>query len=111
MPDFVKQTSAIYNRGNKAVTDIALHRIKEFGAWCCARPEDCIIVVGHSLYFRAMFQLWLPRNVHHEAKVKKIVNCGVVGVSLTQAKLPSGEVIYRLDPESIAVVQGGFGGH
>mmetsp|Transcript_2773 Transcript_2773/g.8168 ORF Transcript_2773/g.8168 Transcript_2773/m.8168 type:complete len:186 (+) Transcript_2773:2-559(+) len=110
VPDFKHCTSARFNTGNKAVTAVGRKRMRDFAAWCCARPEDTIVVVGHSLYFRTMFQMWLPKASDHVAKSKKLRNCGVVGFDFTQGKLANGELHYRIDPQSVSVVYLGFGG-
>jgi hypothetical protein len=110
VPDLTSCTSADFHTGNKPVRAVALTRIRQFGGWCFGRQEDAIVVVGHSLLFRTMFSLWLPRSSTHVAKAKKVVNCGVVAFTLAAGQLPDGTPAYRIDPESVTVVYGGFGG-
>lgn len=110
VPNLSAATDARFNGGNKAVRAVATERIGEFGAWCFEREEPTVIVVGHSLLFRTMFGLWLPREVQHVAKAKKLVNCGVVAFTLTSGQLPGGAPYFRIEPDSVTVVYGGFGG-
>ncbi|EOD17457.1 hypothetical protein EMIHUDRAFT_210186 [Emiliania huxleyi CCMP1516] len=58
--------------------------------------------------FRSFFQLYLPRDSDHPGKKRKIVNCGAVGLTLQVGRTAVGEVVHRIDPESINVVYGGF---
>ena len=96
------------NGGNKPLSSPGFKRLHEFAKWAADRPEGTIIVGGHSLWFRSFFQLFLPPEVEHQSKKKKIVNCGVVGLTLQVLRDYHGDVHYRIDPNSIAVVYGGF---
>lgn len=110
VPDLSAHTSARHHTGNKPVRAVALTRIGHFAEWLFARAEPCVVVVGHSLLFRTLFQLYLPRASAHDAKAKKVVNCGVVGLTLHKGTLPDGRISYRIDPQSVTVLYGGFGG-
>jgi hypothetical protein len=110
VPDLTRCTSAQYHAGNKPVRAVALTRIAEFAGWSFERPEETVVVVGHSLLFKSAFNQWLPRAAEHAAKSKKVVNCGVVGFTLAQGTLADGTLHYRIEPSSITVVYGGFGG-
>ena len=67
-------------------------------------------MVGHSGWFRAFFDLYLPKALKdHPARLKKVVNCGVVAFTLQRGTGAGGRVGYRIAPESICVLYGGFG--
>ena len=94
--------------GHKTIGKPGLSRLQAFAKWSAERPESTIILAGHSLWFRSFFQLYLPPDLEHPAKKTKIVNAGVVGCTLQVVRDYNGYVHYRLDPDSIAVVYGGF---
>ena len=101
--------------GSKTFAFTGVKRMKAFNEWVFQRPEDTIIVGGHSLWFRYFFQMYLPKSSTHEAKRMKIANSGVVAFTLHRADGPDGlpvsvggEVVYRIDPDSILSVYGGF---
>ena len=79
-----------------------------FAQWALERPEQTIVVGGHSLWFKNFFQLYLPKDVDHPAKKRKIVNCGAVGFSLQTGRASDGSLRHRIDPASISVICGGF---
>eukprot|EP00941_MAST-03F_sp_MAST-3F-sp1_P006364 g6364.t1 len=60
------------NKGNKSIRRTGLADLKEFAAWCMARPEEIISVGGHSLWWRAFFRTLLPKSTEHPANKKKI---------------------------------------
>ena len=71
------------NAGNKGIrrrgaTDCL--RVVQWATSPNAVPKECetIIATGHSIYFREFFKLFLPSSSEHDAKSKKIVNCGVI---------------------------------
>ena len=74
-------------------------------------PKPTIIAAGHSLFFRSMFRVFLPRGVEHVGKKKKLVNGGVVMFTLREATLENERKEYMIDPGSVVVVYGGFGKH
>lgn len=96
------------NFGNKLYSFYGILRLRAFAEWCMKRQEDVIIVGGHSLWFKAFFQTFLPHGVDHISKKKKIVNSGVIAFTLTEATNEQGEKMYRIDPLSIQSVYGGF---
>ena len=55
-------------------------RLMHFAQWALERPEQTIVVGGHSLWFKNFFQLYLPKDVDHPAKKRKIVNRGAVAL-------------------------------
>jgi len=106
-PEHVYETTE--NFGNKSTSFYGIKRLKAFNEWAFARPEEAIIVGGHSLWFRSFFQTYLPHKIHHDGKTKKITNSGVVSFELYSHKNEEdGETYYRIDPNSIRNVYGGF---
>jgi hypothetical protein len=96
------------NFGNKTRTFYGIKRLQSFNEWAFQRSEPVIIVGGHSLWFKSFFQTYLPFKMTHEAKSKKITNSGVVSFTLHRAEGPDGSPRYRIEPDSIQVVYGGF---
>lgn len=85
-----------------------MQTFQEFCDWTFERPEDSIIVGGgHSLYNREFFRTFLPHSFPHDAKNKKMVNCGVVRFTLARGT-HNGRVMYRIVPDSVKTVYGGF---
>ena len=84
--------------------------LQAFNAWVFSRPEDTIIVGGHSLWFKSFFQTYVPHTADLECKKKKIVNSGAVSFSLHKSEHNNkdGMPMYRIDPESVSTVYGGF---
>ena len=58
------------------------------------------MATGHSLFFRSMFQVYLPRGTAHISKKKKLANGGTVMVTLREATLEGGKKEYIIDPRS-----------
>ena len=115
-PELDKVVTALYsgdhldgsdNKGNKSLSSTGLKRMNEFCNWLIssdeARDFNTVILGGHSLWFKEFFKTFLPHSCKHEAKSKKIVNCGVVAFDLLCLH---GRFV--VDPESIQVVYGGF---
>jgi hypothetical protein len=50
----------------------------------------------------------LPPGEDHISKKKKIVNCGVIGLTMQVRRDSAGTVFYQVDPKSITTVYGGF---
>ena len=115
-PELDKVVSAIYsgdhldardNQGNKPLSSNGLKRMTEFCNWVFnndnAKDVPNIILGGHSLWFREFFKTFLPYKSSHEAKSKKLVNCGIVSFDLITL-----HGRYVIDPDSIQIVYGGF---
>jgi hypothetical protein len=97
------------NLGNKTSYFNGIKRLKAFNDWAFKRNECAVIVGGHSLWFKHFFQVYLPFSSTHAAKTQKIVNTGVVSFTLQRYADPQGALLgYRVDPESIKTVYGGF---
>lgn len=48
---------AEFNTGTKALGYTGLKRMNAFAEWALQRPEDTVVCVGHSLYFRSFFRV------------------------------------------------------
>ena len=99
-----------FNVGNKPIGRVGFGGLLEFAEWCSAQDAECVIAGGHSLWFKEFFKAFLDRDASKKdlAARKKIVNCGVVGFTLTHVKHPRHGDVYRVDPESVDSVYGGF---
>ena len=102
-----------YHTGNKSLDSTGLIRLNQFVSdmFSSKCEKETIIAVGHSLFFRSFFQMFLPRSVEHISKKKKLVNGGTVMVTLGEVTLEDGTKVYMIDPKSVVVVYGGFGKH
>ncbi len=94
--------------GNKTYSFNGIKRLRAFNEWVFKRDESIIIVGGHSIWFRSFFQTFLPFSSTHDAKKKKIVNSGVVAFELSSVQDTDGSYIYRIAPESVLTLHGGF---
>mmetsp|Transcript_17265 Transcript_17265/g.42503 ORF Transcript_17265/g.42503 Transcript_17265/m.42503 type:complete len:359 (-) Transcript_17265:386-1462(-) len=97
-----------FNAGNKPIGRSGLSSMNDFASWTLAQDAETIIAGGHSLWFKEFFKNYLPRASTHKSKKKKMVNCGVVAFTLQHARHPTHGDLYRIDPDSITVVYGGF---
>lgn len=114
---FTSLVDSRYHTGNKRIDSNGLQRLEQF---VCdifddgRLPKSNIVVVGHSLFFRSLFKVYLPRNTVHIAKEKKMVNGGAVMLTLREVTISGGKEglkKYMIDPSSIVVIYGGFGKH
>jgi len=96
----------LYNDGNKTLKMKAIKRQEKFTEWVFEKTHgmDCIIVLGHSLWFREFFKSYMPRLSTHPAKNTKIVNCGVVAFDLYR----NSRKVVQIDPDSVKEIYGGF---
>jgi len=107
MTHFYKmRLNANRNSGNKNLGRVAKHRQEEFVKWVFEQKTDCIIVAGHSLWFREFFKSYLPKQAQHVAKTTKMVNCGVIAFDFYKDAGHHGS--FFIDPKSIKEVRGGF---
>jgi hypothetical protein len=65
------------------------------------------VATGHSYWFRAFFQTYLPHSFEHVSKKKKLINGGVAGFTLKRKKTADGYK-YMIEPQSIVTLYGGF---
>lgn len=100
--------NAAENFGNKTYNFYGIKRLRAFSDWAFKREEEVIIVGGHSLWFKNFFQTFLPHSSKHEAKSKKMVNSGVISFDLYAHVDHEGVMQFRVDPDSIINVYGGF---
>jgi hypothetical protein len=105
-PDTIFDTSGNY--GNKTRSFYGIKRLKSFNDWIFQRDESVIIAGGHSLWFKNFFQTYLPHKTAHDAKFKKITNSGAVSFTIYRGEDADGLALYRIDPDSIEVLYGGF---
>jgi broad specificity phosphatase PhoE len=103
---YEKRLNAKLNIGNKNFGLKAVHRQDRFVKWAFEQKTDCIIVAGHSLWFREFFKSFLPKQEKHVAKTTKMVNCGVIAFDLYKDAGPQDSIF--IDPRSIKEVRGGF---
>lgn len=97
--------------GNKRMNQKAMQRHDEFVTWAFSQKEyETIIVCGHSLWFREFFRSYLPAETSHEAKDKKMANCGVVAFDLHCASARTGAEVVQIRPGSVKTIYKGFEG-
>ncbi|CEM20141.1 unnamed protein product [Vitrella brassicaformis CCMP3155] len=119
---YLTRLDASLNHGNKPIRSRVTKRLQSFAEWVFAyRPSvngeegisgtsggpEVVIVGGHSGWFRHFFRAYMPGDVDHVAKRKKIVNGGMVRFTLQKRIIGEG-VDYHIDPASVAVIYGGF---
>ena len=125
---YADQTVTSLNKGNK---DIKSNGKKRMHAFCdlifatgnddgekkkkndntgsLLSDADNLLCTGHSYWFRAFFQTYLPSDFQHVSKTKKLINGGMVGFTLCHTKAKTtGEDKYMIDPNSLVVLYGGF---
>lgn len=98
---------AEFNKGNKPLFNKGKDRLGAFAEFALGRNEDTIIATGHSLWFKHFFDTYIPQQAPHDARTKKITNCGVVAFTLAKG-IRNDKPVYRIDPSSIRVVTGKF---
>lgn len=100
------------NAGQKKMFESGLTRLERFAAWCFDSPQTkggdvTVIVSGHSLFFRTLFQAFMPHASDHEAKRKKVSNGGAVALTLERGVVDGG-MLYRIQADSIKTIYGGY---
>lgn len=122
---YANQSDTSINKGNKTIDSNGLIRMEELchllfddakeesdeseNAGKLLANAEHVLCTGHSYWFRAFFQTYLPHNFDHVSKTKKIVNGGLVGFTLCHTKVKStGEDKYMIDPKSLTVLYAGF---
>lgn len=115
--DFSALVDTSFHGGNKPLATNGWIRLEEFCRTVFDEgmlPKDVVIAAGHSLFFRSFFQCFLPREPkgeEHIGKKKKIVNGGVVMLTLHEVTLSDRKKVYLIDKQSVTVIYGGFGKH
>jgi phosphohistidine phosphatase SixA len=114
------QCDTTLNKGNKPLNGNGLTRLEGFcnlvfpktanddGKAVKGITAKNVLATGHSYWFRAFFQTYLPKNFEHVSKKKKLVNGGIVGFTLMHTTTKSGEDKYMIDKDSLVVLYGGF---
>lgn len=97
------------NAGDKPIRGKGITRMLSFARWCFERPEPVVIACGgHSLYYRFLFQTFLPQSSTHDAKKYKMHNGCVLAFTLDEGKDPNGKTFYGIKEDSIRVLHGHF---
>lgn len=98
--------------GNKTLKSNAGSRIMEFCEKAFKSQQTCIIVAGHSLWFRNFFRMNIRTNtgalLATKAITKKIKNGGMIKFELSQFQSPGQPNQYSVNPDSIKEVFLGF---
>ena len=79
-----------HHTGNKSLDSNGLLRLGEFCADVFDRsrvPQDVVLAVGHSLFFRSVFWVYLSQGTEHVSNKKKLVNGGTVVVTLRESTM------------------------
>jgi len=112
---YANQTDTSLNKGNKEITSNGLKRMDSFCKMLFSDDgnvlgkADNVLCTGHSYWFRAFFQTYLPADFQHVCKTKKLVNGGLAGFTLCHTKVKAtGEDKYMIDPTSLTVLYAGF---
>mmetsp|Transcript_33466 Transcript_33466/g.81033 ORF Transcript_33466/g.81033 Transcript_33466/m.81033 type:complete len:365 (-) Transcript_33466:1735-2829(-) len=102
------QCDTSLNMGNKSIKSNGLIRMEAFCDMAFDKMDaPNVFATGHSYWFRAFFQTYLPRDFEHISKKKKLVNGGVAGFTLLRKKTDSGYK-YMIDKNSVVTLYGGF---
>lgn len=105
---YATQCDTSMNMGNKPLKGNGLERMEKF---CNLVFEGIdapnVVATGHSYWFRAFFQTYLPTSFEHVSKKKKLINGGVTGFTLMRKKTDDGYK-YAIDSTSLVVLYGGF---
>lgn len=113
---YATQCDTSQNKGNKPLNSNGLLRMEAFCKLLFSKEAEKktgiiannVLCTGHSYWFRAFFQTYLPKTFAHACKTKKLVNGGVVGFTMLHTTTESGEDKYMIDPKSLVVLYGGF---
>lgn len=118
---YATKINAEYHLGNKDISSNGGKRMASFCKWVFEEMENRgdVIVVGHSLWFRTFFQYYLPKTftpanngkpktIFNDCKTLKLTNAGVAAFDLQEVTTKDGNILYRIDPESIELVYGKF---
>mmetsp|Transcript_16599 Transcript_16599/g.46402 ORF Transcript_16599/g.46402 Transcript_16599/m.46402 type:complete len:398 (-) Transcript_16599:1502-2695(-) len=110
------QMDTSLNNGNKSIDSNGLERMQAY-AQLVFESIDApnVVATGHSYWFRAFFQTYLPHSFEHVCKKKKLCNGGIAGFTFQRKKVAKAAAggngdgyEYMIDPNSIVVLYGGF---
>ena len=100
------------NRGNKKVRGRGDARLAEFAEWCFSAEagggKGGVVAAGHSLWFRYFMDRYLPPSAVHPSRKKKIQNCALLAFQLARGVDKAGKVHFRILPESVNLLIGGY---
>ena len=103
-----EQCDTSKNMGNKPLESNGLMRLESFSKLIFDDVDaPNVVATGHSYWFRAFFQTYLPSDFDHVAKKKKLINGGCAGFTFKRKKVGN-EYKYMIEPKSIQVLYGGF---
>jgi broad specificity phosphatase PhoE len=108
---YATQTDTTQNLGNKPLNSNGLVRMQAFCKLLFDGehiPANSVLCTGHSYWFRAFFQTYLPKDFDHVCKKKKLINGGVVGFTMWHKKVDGDKDSYMIDPKSLVLLYGGF---
>jgi len=117
---YAGKTDTSLNKGNKKLESNGMKRMqafcdllffdekKESISGNLLGDANHVLCTGHSYWFRAFFQTYLPSDFQHVCKTKKLINGGMVGFTVCHTKMKTGEDRYMIDPNSLVVLYGGF---
>ena len=105
---YATQCDPSKNLGNKPLKSNGLIRMERFCDLVFDEIDgEAVVATGHSYWFRAFFQTYLPLSFEHVSKKKKLINGGITGFTLMRKKTANGYK-YMIDSSSIVVLYGGF---
>jgi hypothetical protein len=105
---YATQCDTSKNTGNKSLKGNGLERMEGFCRILFEETDaSSVVATGHSYWFRAFFQTYLPWSFEHMSKKKKLINGGVVGFTLMRKKTDKGYE-YMIDSNSLVILYGGF---
>jgi hypothetical protein len=111
IPLYTTRIDVRKHHGNKPVTTNGLKRMTAFTKIIFDDiDKEAVIATGHSLYFKAFFQTFLPYSFDHVAKKKKLINCGMVSFTFERILVDEKNKLWahRIVPNSIVTLHGGF---
>ena len=95
---------ALHSSTPQGMFSKALPRMEKFNRWLFAQDEEAIVVsAGHSLWFMNYMRTFLPRDSAHDAKSKKVVNCGAIAFDVVQGKVRVLYGVFALLPQRVAM--------
>jgi broad specificity phosphatase PhoE len=97
------------NGGNKALRGRGCARLAQFAEWAFTLPPGTgVVATGHSLWFRSFMDRYLPAGCVHASRKKKVANCSLLALQLQRGVDATGRAVFRIPPESVHMLYGGF---
>lgn len=66
---------AEFNCGTKALNNTGIKRMNALAEWVMQRPEDTVVCVGHSLYFRSFFRVRRGGEKKERERAQRVCVC------------------------------------